>query len=214
MSGTRPILVCIAGGSASGKTTLAALLKAALSPLVATVVTEDAYYHSAEARGAPHEGFNFDDPKAKDFALLGSHLQAALRGEAFDLPTYDFATHDRLAAVTRIAPCDVLILEGLHNLGDAALRRLAAVTVFVEAATSVRRARRIARDVRERGREAGDTARQFDQVVEPMHARFVEPQAMLAAHVIANADEGLSALSVAARHLADVIRARLNGVSA
>lgn len=208
MTGKRPILVCIAGGSASGKTTLAALLKAALSPLEATVVTEDAYYHSAAARGAPHEGFNFDDPGAKDFALLGAHLEAALQGEAFDLPTYDFATHDRIDAVTRIAPCDVLILEGLHNLADARLRALAAVTVFVEASYEVRRARRIVRDVRERGREADDTARQFDAVVEPMHARFVEPQASLADHIVGNADEGLGALSAAAARIAGLIRER------
>jgi len=194
--------VGIAGGSASGKTRLARHLRDALGDARAVVIQEDAYYHPAHVRGPGDTRiYNFDEPHTKDFPLLRDHLAEARAGRPFDLPHYDFAIHDRTAQTTRIEPAAVLILEGMHCLGDAALRALSDLTVFVEAGTVTRRARRIARDVAERGRDAGDTARQFDAVVEPMHRLHVEPLRSHAGHIVVN-DGGTDELRMAAIVLA------------
>ena len=107
-----------------------------------------------------------------------------------------------------IAPGGILIVEGLHNLGFKALREIADITIFVDAGYEVRRARRIARDVAERGRTLEDTARQFDAVVEPMHVAHVEPQRAVAHRVIVNAGDK-AALRQAAADLAGEIEAAL-----
>ncbi len=204
-------VVAIAGGSASGKTCFARDLAEALAPLDAAIVEEDAYYHPATVRGPGDvTTYNFDRPETKDFALLTAHLLAGRAGEAFHRPTYDFPTHDRTDAVTAIPPADVLIVEGLHNLTVAEIRTLADLTVFVEASTALRRDRRVARDVAERGRLKRDTERQFDAVVEPMHQLHVEPQKHVATRVVANEGDR-DALRAAARAAAAEIRRALRG---
>lgn len=202
-------VVAVAGGSASGKTCFAEDLAEALKPLNVATVEEDAYYHPAHVRGPGDTAtYNFDRPETKDFALLTSHLLAGQSGETFHRPTYDFRRHDRTGAVTAIAPSDVLIVEGLHNLTIAGIRALADLTIFVEAATGLRRARRVARDVAERGRRKDDTERQFDAVVEPMHQLHVEPQKHAAARVVVNEGDR-DALRVAAQDAAAAIRRAL-----
>lgn len=204
-------VVAIAGGSASGKTCFARDLAEALRPLDAAIVEEDAYYHPARVRGPGDvTTYNFDRPETKDFALLTAHLLAGRAGEVFHRPHYDFASHERTDEVTAIAPCDVLILEGLHNLGFAEIRALADLTVFVEAGYDLRRERRVARDVAERGRQKHDTERQFDAVVEPMHKLHVEPQRHLAARVVANEGDR-AALKAAAADAAAAIKQALLG---
>ena len=131
----RPVfVVAVAGGSASGKTCFARDLAEALKPLDAAIVEEDAYYHPASVRGLGDvTTYNFDRPETKDFALLTQHLLKGQAGEVFHRPHYDFPTHDRTDVVTAIAPADVLIVEGLHNLTIAEIRALADLTVFVDA---------------------------------------------------------------------------------
>lgn len=180
-------VVAIAGGSASGKTCFARDLAEALSPLDAAILEEDAYYHPGAVRGPGDvTTYNFDRPETKDFALLSAHLMAGRAGAVFLRPHYDFASHERTDEVTAIPPCDVLILEGLHNLTFDAIRALADMTVFVEAGYALRRERRVARDVAERGRLKRETEQQFDAVVEPMHQMHVEPQKHVAARVVVN----------------------------
>ncbi len=131
-------LVAIAGGSASGKTCFARDLADALKPLAASIVEEDSYYHPARVRGPGDVAtYNFDRPETKDFALLTQHLATGRAGTAFFRPNYDFARHERTAETTLVGPCDVLILEGLHNLGIEPIRALADLTVFVDARTSL-----------------------------------------------------------------------------
>ncbi|MCC6918793.1 MAG: hypothetical protein IT548_06285 [Alphaproteobacteria bacterium] len=202
-------VVLIGGGSASGKTRFARFLHAELGPSRAALIQEDAYYHPAAVRGpGDTRVYNFDQPHTKDFALLAAHVAAARAGRAFDLPHYDFAIHDRTDEVTPVAAAEVLILEGMHCLGDPALRGLADHTVFVDAATATRRIRRIARDVAERGRTAADTARQFDAVVEPMHRLHVAPTRDLARLCLTN-DGDIAVLHSAARALAAEIAGRV-----
>ncbi len=207
---SRPaFVVAIAGGSASGKTCFARDLAEALAPLDAAILEEDAYYHPAHVRGAGDvTTYNFDRPETKDFALLTQHLAIGRSRALFHRPHYDFATHERTDEVTAIAPCDVLILEGLHNLAFDEIRAIADLTVFVEAGYGLRRERRVARDVAERGRLKHDTERQFDAVVEPMHQLYVASQRHVAARVVVNeGDRG--ALRAAAEATADEIRRAL-----
>jgi len=207
----RPVfVVAVAGGSASGKTCFARDLAEALKPLDAAIVEEDAYYHPASVRGLGDvTTYNFDRPETKDFALLTQHLLKGQAGEVFHRPHYDFPTHDRTDVVTAIAPADVLIVEGLHNLTIAEIRALADLTVFVDAGYELRRARRVARDVAERGRRQDDTERQFDAVVEPMHQLHVEPQKPMAARVVVNEGDR-TLLAIAAHDAAAEIKRALS----
>ena len=202
-----PIIVAIVGGSASGKTRFAAHLKAGLAPLAAAVVREDSYYWPAAIRPEPDPALtNFDLAGSKDLALLARHLRQARAGKPFDEPLYDFARHDRTGILARIAPGEVLILEGLHSLAALQIRELVDLALFIEAPTASRRARRLARDVAERGRDPVETARVFDEVVEPMHVLHVQPLKALAHRVIAN-DGHPEHLAAAARALAEEIKA-------
>lgn len=208
MGGRAVFVVAIAGGSASGKTCFARDLADALHPLDAAIVEEDAYYHPARVRGPGDvTTYNFDRPETKDFTLLTAHLLTGRAGEAFHRPHYDFATHERTDQVTAVAPRDVLIVEGLHNLTIAEIRSLADLTVFVEADYALRRARRVARDVAERGRLKHDTERQFDAVVEPMHRLHVEPQKHAAALVVTNAGDRAALAAAAGAAAAEIRRA-------
>lgn len=202
----RPFILAIAGGSASGKTTLARHVASRLAPLAVAMVPEDAYYFSvpggAQDDGAP---YNFDRPETKDFALLRRHLVEARGGASFAMPVYDFRTHTRQAHTVSVAAADVLIVEGIHNLHDADLRALFDLTVFVEAPKAVRETRRVARDVAERGRDAGATRRQFRAVVEPMHRLHVDPLRVHAHRIVRNIGDP-QALQAAADELAMNIR--------
>lgn len=201
-------VVAVAGGSASGKTCFARDLAEALKPLDAAIVEEDAYYHPASVRGPGDvTTYNFDRPETKDFALLTAHLLSGKSGEVFHRPHYDFPTHDRIDAVTAIPPADVLIVEGLHNLTVLEIRALADLTVFVDAGYELRRARRVARDVAERGRLKHDTERQFDAVVEPMHQLHVEPQKHVAARVVVNEGDREALREVAQMAASEIRRA-------
>lgn len=206
----RPFLLGIAGGSASGKSTLAAHVAAALHPLSVAIVPEDSYYFSVPGgKAGDGKPFNFDRPETKDFALLALHLTQARAGEAFDMPHYDFATHTRQAATTRIAPADVLILEGMHHLGDARLRAIADLTVHIDCGEEVRRTRRVTRDVAERQREAAATEAQFAEVVAPMHDLHVEPNRIHAAFIVENAGCDPAVLTDAAAAIAARVRTAL-----
>lgn len=208
MAARAVFIVAVAGGSASGKTCFARDLAEALRPLSAAIVEEDFYYHPASVRGAGDvTTYNFDRPETKDFALLVQHLRAGQAGEAFHRPHYDFPTHERTGEVTAVPPCDVLIVEGLHNLTIAEIRSLADLSVFVEAGTALRRERRVARDVAERGRLKHDTERQFDAVVEPMHQMHVEPQKHVAALVVVNEGDRAKLTEAALAAAAEIRRA-------
>jgi len=171
-----PLLVGIAGGSGSGKTTLADRLVAALPAGRAVVVPADAYYrdlaHLAPAARARH---NFDEPAALDEERLCADLGRLCRGEPAARPVYDFTTHTRRVEEVRIAPSPVVIVEGILVLALPALRPLLGLKIFVDASEPVRLARRIARDVGERGRTHASVEAQFARHTRPMHALHVEP---------------------------------------
>lgn len=178
-----PFIVGVAGGSASGKTTLAREL--VIRHADAAILAEDSYYRCSSSipdfNPAHH---NFDEPAAKDHVLLARHLDALRQREAFEKPVYAFATHTRAGYETWPGACALVIVEGLHVLASEPVRRHFDLTVFIDAEREVRRARRVARDVAERGRTPDFAARQFDATVEPMHAVHIAPQRALADMVL------------------------------
>ncbi|MFN7145812.1 MAG: uridine kinase [Myxococcota bacterium] len=168
---TRPFVVGVAGGTASGKTTLAEL---AAGVTGAALVTHDRYYRDADAHT------NFDHPDALDTDRLVDDLDRLRAGAAVDLPVYHFPTHKRLPLTERLEPRPIVIVEGILVLASPALRERFDLSVFVHASADVRLIRRVRRDIAERGRDLESVLAQYLTTVRPMHERFVEPSAAFA----------------------------------
>lgn len=182
-----PVVVCIAGGSGSGKTTCARLLADALGPDRCVAIPHDAYYRPVPAR-AELATWNFDAPDALETSLLVEHLDQLLRGAPVDLPEYDFSTHSRVGH-QRLHPRPVLIVEGILTLTSSDLVARCAHRVFVHAEEHIRLARRIRRDTTERGRTLNDVLEQYFRTVRPSHERWVEPTRELASLLIDGAGD-------------------------
>jgi len=170
------IVIGVAGGSGSGKTTVVRGIVDALGANAVTVLHHDAYYKDAghlpsEARA----DINFDHPDALETTLLVRHLDALLGGQDVEVPIYDFANHTRTPTTRRACARKVIILDGLLILWDAELRRRMDIKVFVDADADLRLMRRLRRDMAERGRTAESVMEQYARTVRPMHLEFVEP---------------------------------------
>ncbi len=198
---TPPFVLAIVGGSASGKTELAKALVASLPPERAVLVREDDYYRcSSDVEDFDPAAYNFDEPAAKDQALLAAHLVLARMGRSFDRPDYDFSVHRRRAETVKVAPAPLIVLEGLHLMTSPVLASHFDAVVFVDTAEPVRLARRIARDMAERDRTLAFVEQQFRDRVAPMHALHVDPQKDYATLVL-NGEHPLSTLVTLVRTL-------------
>ncbi|MDY4195894.1 MAG: uridine kinase [Peptoniphilaceae bacterium] len=176
----KTVIIGIAGGSGSGKSTFTNRLKDYFQDQL-TVIYHDNYYKSNE--GVPFEERkkrNYDHPDAFDTDLLVSHLSALKEGKTIESPVYDFTMHTRSDEVQVLKPSRVMIVEGILILQAPALRRLLDIKLFVDADADERILRRILRDVQERGRKVDDIIDQYLNTVKPMHELFVEPTRGLA----------------------------------
>ncbi len=181
------LTIGVSGGSASGKTEIAHAAARAAAPLSALVLAEDDYYGDHGAKpDFDAARFNFDHPEARDHALLAEQLAALKRGETVAGPIYDFSIHRRRADTRPIPPADVIIVEGIHLFADPALRDLFDLRVYVEAPDDVRLARRLLRDVNERGRTPQSVVAQYLSTVRPMHHAWTAPSREHAHLVIRN----------------------------
>lgn len=171
-----PLVIGLAGGTGSGKTTVAHALVATAGPGRAVLVPQDAYYRAhPELPFAEREATNYDEPAAFDHELLVAQLDELIAGRSVLRPVYDFAAHDRSGDSVEVASADVLIVEGILVLHDPALRERLTLKVFVDAPADERFIRRLERDVRDRGRSAQSVIDQYRRTVKPMHDLFVEP---------------------------------------
>ncbi len=179
------VVVAIAGGSASGKTTFASRLQGMLGDASCAVLSQDRYYidQSAIFRG-DGENVNFDHPSALDFDLMRDHADQLRQGLVIQAPIYDFATHKRSVTTFAFEPRPVILLDGTLILNHVGIRELADHRIFIAASETVRYDRRLRRDTRERGRSAEGVWRQFERQVKPMHDQFVEPSRAFADEVI------------------------------
>src|SRR5688572_10915718 len=170
------LVIGIAGGSGSGKTTVVRHIMEALGRVDVTVLEHDRYYRDhPELRLEDRAALNYDHPNSLDTDLLVEHVRALKTGAAVELPIYDFALHERKRDTTPVKPARVIIVEGILIFTDKALRSLMDVKVFVDTDADVRFIRRLERDVAERGRTTASVIDQYLSTVRPMHLEFVEP---------------------------------------
>ncbi|HEX3159572.1 MAG TPA: uridine kinase [Gemmatimonadaceae bacterium] len=173
----RPLVIGIAGGSGSGKSTVAHRVAEALRKASSVAFIDmDAYYqHYAALTLEERRRVNWDHPDAVDADLLTAQLRQLVAGVAIDKPVYDFVTHLRGAETERVEPADVIVVDGILLFVDERIRRLCDVKVFVDADADVRLIRRIRRDMAARGRPLEEILTQYLASVQPMHLQFVEP---------------------------------------
>jgi uridine kinase len=191
------ILVGVAGGTGSGKTTIAQEICRSLGSDTAVLVEQDSYYLDLGPHPvAERAGFNFDHPSAFDWQLLKEQIGELKSGRPIHRPVYDYRTHTRAQHGILLEPRPVVILEGILILGDPDLRRLMDLKIFIDAAADIRLLRRLQRDIRERGRSLESVADQYLSTVRPMHEKYVQPCAKHADIIIP--EGGCSPKAVAA----------------
>ncbi len=172
----KPLIIGIAGGTGSGKSTVARKVAEALPDALVAFIEMDAYYRDFSHLTLQQlHHVNWDHPDAFDVELLTAHLAALARGERVEMPVYEFASHSRSARTQRIEPADVVVIDGILLLSDPAVRELCDVKVFVDADADIRLIRRIRRDTAARGRTLESVLDQYLTTVQPMHLQFVEP---------------------------------------
>ena len=175
-SEVRPLVIGMAGGSASGKTTIADAVAAQVDEGQVSIIQHDAYYRDlSHLTPAEREAVNFDHPDALETELLIAHLEALRAGRAVERPIYDFSPHVRRSETVRVESGDVVIVEGILVLSDPGLRELFDLCIYVDTDSDLRVLRRLRRDIVERGRSVESVIDQYMDTVRPMHLEFVEP---------------------------------------
>ncbi|MDB4913885.1 MAG: Uridine kinase [Gemmatimonadetes bacterium] len=172
----KPLVIGVAGGTGSGKSTVARNVAAALGDASVAFIDMDAYYlNHTHLSLEERRKVNWDHPNAFDWELLVRQLADLAGGTAIDKPIYDFVTHARAGETLRIPPTDVIVIDGILLFVDQRVRELCDVKVFVDADADVRLIRRIRRDMAKRGRPLAEIIDQYLSTVQPMHLEFVEP---------------------------------------
>ena len=193
----RPFILGIAGGSGSGKSTIARAVLAALPAGTSILLEQDHYYRpQSHLPEGERERVNYDHPDALELDLLTSHLDALRSGACIVRPTYDFAIHDRAPNGVRIEPAPVVIVEGILVLADERLRARFDVKIFVDTDADIRLMRRIRRDLEHRGRTFTQVRKQYYESVRPMHMAFVEPSKRFADVIVPEGGENRVALEL------------------
>ena len=202
------LVIGIAGGTGSGKTTLMDNIVTAFGDVV-TVLSHDNYYRRLDH--LPMEErvkVNYDEPAALETELMVEHLRALRAGFSVDCPVYDFAQHNRSRETIRLVPKKVIIVEGILIFENAGLRDLMDIRIFVDTDADVRLCRRIKRDVRERGRTIESVIEQYQTTVKPMHEKYVEPSKRFAHVVVPEGGKNTVALDMIMgrirRHLEEI----------
>jgi uridine kinase len=172
----KPLIIGIAGGTGSGKSTVARNVAQAIRAESVAFIDMDAYYlNHAHVSMDERRKVNWDHPATFDWELLVDHLTRLSRGEAIEKPVYDFVTHTRADRTVLIPAARVIVIDGILLFSDARVRDLCDVKVFVDADADIRLIRRIKRDMVKRGRPLDEILDQYVKTVQPMHLEFVEP---------------------------------------
>lgn len=203
-----PLIIGIAGGSGSGKTTIAESIVDAIGPEDVTLIQHDAYYRDQTHVAVEERSkVNYDHPNSLETDLLVAHLEQLVAGQAVERPVYDFTVHNRSTETVKVEPHPAIVVEGILVLNEPALRDLMDLKVYVDTDADLRIARRWERDIKERGRTFDSVRDQYLQTVRPMHMQFVEPSKRYADIVI---PEGynLGAVGTVISMIREVLRGR------
>jgi uridine kinase len=205
----RPFLLGVAGGTGSGKTTVARAILGAVGEGRVGLLEQDSYYRDIDwATEDELLRHNFDHPSALDEELLVAHLAELRAGRPVQAPVYDFVRHRRTERTRRVEPLPVVVLEGILILAEPAVRELLDFKIYVDTDADLRLIRRLERDIAERGRALEDVLRQYQHSVRPMHLEFVEPSKRWADVIIPEGGENRVALDMVAARVKELVAAR------
>lgn len=198
----KPLIIGIAGGTGSGKTTLVDRLKEQFGDDI-SVLTHDSYYAAHhDLTLEERQALNYDHPASFDTDRMIQDLEDLKAGKTIHCPVYDYTVHDRLEETREIAPNKVIIVEGILVFDNKALRDLMDIKIFVDTDADVRILRRIIRDVKERGRSLDSVVEQYLATVKPMHEQFVEPSKRYADVIVPEGGKNLVALMMIIQRIA------------
>ncbi len=170
------LIIGIAGGTGSGKTTVVDQIIAELPADEVCVISQDSYYHdTSHLSFEDRKRINFDHPKAIDFDLLVSHLMELRQGNSFEQPVYSFVEHNRTGETITTFPKKVIIVEGILILSHPEIREMFDIKIFVHADSDERLIRRLKRDIATRGRDLEEVLQRYQNTLKPMHQQFIEP---------------------------------------
>jgi uridine kinase len=191
----KPVIIGIAGGTGSGKTTVARAIYDRVGSDRIEWISHDSYYRNFDAL-TPQERhkINFDHPDSLETELLVRHLDVLSKGSSVEVPLYDFTTHSRKTETQRVEPRRVLIVEGILILAETELRKRIDIKLFVDTPADIRFVRRLTRDIQTRGRTFDSVVHQYLNTVRPMHEEFVEPSKRYADLIIPEGGENQVAL--------------------
>jgi uridine kinase len=207
----KPLVIGIAGGSGSGKSTVARNVAAALGDASVAFIDMDGYYlDHGHLPLEERKKVNWDHPNAFDWDHLVSQLAQLAGGEAIEKPVYDFVAHARSTGAVRIPPADVIVVDGILLFVDARVRELCDVKVFVDADADVRLIRRIRRDMSKRGRPLPEILEQYLGTVQPMHMEFVEPSKRYADVIVPRGGQNTVAIEMIVAKIARRLQAALS----
>ena len=195
------LVIGIAGGTGSGKTTLMKNLVAEFGNQVAVVSHDNYYKRHGELTYEERCLINYDEPAAFENELMIAHLDCLRRGEGVDCPVYDYTVHNRSDETVRIEPRPVIIVEGILIFADEALREQMDIRIFVDTDADIRLCRRVKRDVNKRGRTLESVLTQYQQTVKPMHDKYVEPSKKYANLVVPEGGKNYVALDMIAQRI-------------
>lgn len=191
------LIIGIAGGTGSGKTTVVNQIIEQLPTDEVCVISQDSYYNqTVNLSYEERTKINFDHPRAIDFDLIVKHLKKLKSGKTIEQPVYSFVTHNRTTDTVKTHPRKVVIVEGILILNNEALRNLFDIKIFVHADTDERLIRRVRRDISERGRDIDEVLNRYQDTLKPMHLQFIEPTKNFADIIIPNNKHNTVAIDV------------------
>lgn len=204
---SRPLVIGVAGGSGSGKSTVVRQMLDLVPAVSVSLLHHDSYYRDYENMPLEQRArINYDHPDSLETSLLAEHVRELIAGRPVETPLYDFSTHRRLTETRRVDPEPVIIVDGILVLAEPELRELCEIRAYVETDSDVRFIRRMLRDTRERERTVESVVAQYGETVRPMHLEFVEPSKRHAHVIIPFGGENSVAIEMLAAQLKERVR--------
>lgn len=207
MGDFRPIVFGVAGGTASGKTTVANMILEAVGASQVAYLPHDAYYcDNAQMSFAERSQQNYDHPNSLENKLLAQHIKLLRKGQSVQVPVYDFTHHLRKEETVLVEPSPIILVEGILIFTKRRLRKLMDIKVFVDTDADIRFIRRLRRDMEERERSLESVVAQYLETVRPMHLKFVEPSKVYADVIIPRGGRNAVAIDMVVSGLRELLR--------